>query len=482
MKKLLLGLLLTFTFASLYAQNKKEREKLLDDGWDIVIDPIVPKKGLFSSAASYWHIPLTLADSTRNKLATRFKYEVIGKVTDTGGKQTHSKLQQGQLSGSSYTGEPQLNDGNGHGCHVAGIAFADGTGLCDLPIDMGKVKWKPVKVLGNAGQGSFAWITAMLKTERIEDKQYLAQGKFVVYNMSFGGGTGLLADVEAEFKLSKEAGVDFIAAAGNSSGPVNYPGNSPYVIATSAIGQDGKIASFSSFGPEVNNAMWGVNILSTWIDGSTRELSGTSMASPVNFSCAIIARGVWGPAIKDLKKYMAWVSNDILPAGKDDKYGWGNVIVESILQKNPKDMPAIVDPGPINPPKRTREEHKIVFKMPAVEVYFSNTTSMSVKKVKVLKNTQAMSKLVMDEVIVELTTTMWNEDAYDEITNYYRSFFNNRSFQLLPHHDFADALMWAPYFMDMHYAKEKKGKLKVIQSSGSFNGRSASVIEFKPWD
>ena len=101
-----------------------------------------------------------------------------------------------------------------------------------------------------------------------------------------------------------------VAAAGNdgAANTVNYPAKYPEVIAVSAIGQDDKLAGFSSFGPEVDIAAPGVTIKSTYNDGYYKSLNGTSMACPhvVGVAALVLSTavgaydtdgdGAWGPS------------------------------------------------------------------------------------------------------------------------------------------------------------------------------------------
>ena len=116
-------------------------------------------------------------------------------------------------------------------------------------------------------------------------------------------GCGSLQTSQAiEQKLAEAAlhGIACIAAAGNSSGGLQYPASSPFTLAVGAIGRlneypertwdattllpgmaapDGIFApSFSSFGPEVAVSAPGVAIVST-VPGGFQPRSGTSVAA-----------------------------------------------------------------------------------------------------------------------------------------------------------------------------------------------------------
>lgn len=121
-----------------------------------------------------------------------------------------------------------------------------------------------------------------------------------VLSMSLGGGDPSEA-IEQKLEEAVEAGVTCIVAAGNSSGPVQYPASSPNTVAVAAMGRlatfpsgswdasqvrppvtSGQIfvPTFTCFGPQVNVTAPGVAIVSTFLDGGFAPDSGTSMATP----------------------------------------------------------------------------------------------------------------------------------------------------------------------------------------------------------
>jgi subtilisin family serine protease len=78
------------------------------------------------------------------------------------------------------------------------------------------------------------------------------------------------------------SGVFFAVAAGNNNGDaVNYsPASEPTAFTVAASDINDAKASFSNYGTLVDVWAPGVSILSTWNDGKTNTISGTSMATP----------------------------------------------------------------------------------------------------------------------------------------------------------------------------------------------------------
>lgn len=78
------------------------------------------------------------------------------------------------------------------------------------------------------------------------------------------------------------AGLFFGVAAGNNNGnAANYsPASEPTACTVGATDSSDAKASFSNYGALVDVFAPGVSILSTWNDGKTNTISGTSMATP----------------------------------------------------------------------------------------------------------------------------------------------------------------------------------------------------------
>jgi subtilisin len=172
-------------------------------------------------------------------------------------------------------------DDQGHGTHVAGTiaAVKDNNGVVGVaPV----VDLYGVKVLDKNGSGQYSWIIAGI--------EWAVENRMQVINMSLGGGSGNEALRLVMIKAG-EAGVTVVCAAGNDSGPVNYPAKYPQAIAVSASDSGDKIASFSSRGAEIAVIAPGVAINSTRKGGGYTKLSGTSMASPHVAGLAAIAIG-----------------------------------------------------------------------------------------------------------------------------------------------------------------------------------------------
>jgi subtilisin family serine protease len=169
-----------------------------------------------------------------------------------------------------------LDDGNGHGTHVAGTIAAINNGIGVVGVAAGATAI-PVKVLDSRGSGSYSGVIAGV------DYVGANGAKGDVANMSLGGPVSQALDDAV--KGASDNGIIFTLAAGNSSedanesSPARINGTNIYTI--SAMNSSDNWASFSNFGnPPVDYCAPGVSIKSTWKDGSYNTISGTSMAAP----------------------------------------------------------------------------------------------------------------------------------------------------------------------------------------------------------
>jgi len=175
-------------------------------------------------------------------------------------------------------GDPM--DDLGHGTHVAGIVGAVGNNGVGITGVAWNVQLMGLKFLDSQGEGSDA--------DAIECINYAREQGAHIVNSSWGGldFNPLLGDAIEE---ANEAGIYFVAAAGNESSnnddQPNYPSSYAYpnVVSVTATDKRDGFATFANYGEtEVELAAPGVGIHSTYVNSDTsyRALSGTSMATP----------------------------------------------------------------------------------------------------------------------------------------------------------------------------------------------------------
>ncbi|NVK89535.1 MAG: S8 family serine peptidase [Gammaproteobacteria bacterium] len=207
-------------------------------------------------------------------------------VIDTGIDLEHSDLNIDAARGfSAFTKgkNASVDDGQGHGTHVAGTIAAIDNSQDVVGVAAGATV-VPVKVLDSRGSGSISGVIAGVDHVAAN----AAPGDCA--NMSLGGGASSALDDAVE-QAAQSSGAYFVVAAGNDGShasnfsPARASGNRVFTI--SATDSNDNMPSWSNYGnPPVDYAAPGVSILSLKNGGGTTTMSGTSMASPA--ACAVI--------------------------------------------------------------------------------------------------------------------------------------------------------------------------------------------------
>ncbi|HSW09456.1 MAG TPA: S8 family serine peptidase, partial [Bacillota bacterium] len=136
-------------------------------------------------------------------------------ILDTGIDAGHGDINPKVVAARNFTTSPTVNDRNGHGTHVAGIAAAvtnNARGIAGLGFDSVLMNGK---VLGDNGSGTWSWVASGII--------WAADNGAHVINMSLGG-TSHSATVEDAVNYAWGRGVVLVAAAGNSNtSTLTYP-------------------------------------------------------------------------------------------------------------------------------------------------------------------------------------------------------------------------------------------------------------------
>lgn len=173
------------------------------------------------------------------------------------------------------------DDENGHGTHVAGIIAAEvdnGLGIAGIAgltdaDGTPAVLIMPVRALDYQGGGSIFDVAQAI--------YWAADNGADVINLSLGT-TFYSTTLADAVRYAQDRGAVVVAAAGNESAPTSnvYPAALPGVVSVSATDSLGQAAYFTNYGPEVDLAAPGVEILSTYPQSDYLLLDGTSMAAP----------------------------------------------------------------------------------------------------------------------------------------------------------------------------------------------------------
>lgn len=226
-------------------------------------------------------------------------------VLDTGIDLNHADVKDRVVGSKSFVGTATVQDGHGHGTHVASTIAGSGAE------SGGRLKGVAPgaellvgKVLADSGSGANSGVIAGMEWA-------VEQGADIV-SMSLGDDAGTADDPTSQAleRLSATSDSLFVVAAGNT-GPgastVGSPGAAPSALTVGAVDRADALADFSSRGPvgedqaiKPDITAPGVDIVAaraagtamgTVVDANYTSASGTSMATPhVAGAAAILAQ------------------------------------------------------------------------------------------------------------------------------------------------------------------------------------------------
>ncbi len=280
-------------------------------------------------------------------------------IIDTGIDSDHTDLQANLGNGFAVEkcrGRTCINDwddDNGHGTHVAGTVGALDNGTHVVGVAP-QVTLHGVKVLSSSGSGTRSGVIAGVDWTASETKKL---GSATVANMSLGGSgskTGTCTDsgftgsdvYHAAICNARNAGVVFVVAAGNDG--ANSTGAVPAAYDDAVITVSATTCSFTNETCSSGTDDWtswsnwgqltaswtgnasapvaiaapGRGILSTWHDGATKSISGTSMASPHGAGAAAL----FLKSVKQSANGTAFHNTraKLLTTAESTKTGWKN--------------------------------------------------------------------------------------------------------------------------------------------------------------
>jgi subtilisin family serine protease len=186
----------------------------------------------------------------------------------------------------TYYNDTDPFDGDGHGTHVSGTIGAIGNNNVGVVGVNWSVKIGHCKFLSDFGSGTTAGAISCLQYILNLKQTGNPANDIIATNNSWGGG-GFSQALHDAIKAHMNAGILFIAAAGNSSAnndtalflPASY--YLPNVISVAATTHTDAKAGFSNYGRRtVHVGAPGQDILSTTPGNTYSTFSGTSMATP----------------------------------------------------------------------------------------------------------------------------------------------------------------------------------------------------------
>ena len=249
-------------------------------------------------------------------------------------------------------------DDQGHGTHVAGTIGAvgnNGTGVAGVSW---QVSIMGLKFLGADGSGSTSGAVAAINYATRMRRDFGIN--VVATNNSWGGG-GFSSSLRDAIAAGGQAGILFVAAAGNESQNIDstpsYPASytSDAVISVAATDRSNNLASFSNYGVTgVDVAAPGVSIYSTVPGNSYATYSGTSMATPhVTGTVALMAAA--NPQATAAQIRTAILSTAVPVASLAGKVATGGLLNAAAAVRAIAGVQPPVDPQPEPPPPPTTD-------------------------------------------------------------------------------------------------------------------------------
>lgn len=256
-------------------------------------------------------------------------------IVDTGIDYTHPDLKGNMweiypgIHGLNYTSDNAgsiINplDGNGHGTHVAGTAAAVGNNNYGVIGVAPKARLMAMKGLYNGGWGYVSDLANCIV-------QAANLGANVINN-SWGSRNRYPYDstLATAVNYADSLGAILVFAAGNSNDDAQfyYPQNDAKTLTVGATDQADNRASFSNYGPSVNVAAPGVDILSTFLGNTFSSFPGTSMAAPhVSGMVALILSKL--PNL-DFATVKSIVETFVVPITPDKYIGTGRINLKGL--------------------------------------------------------------------------------------------------------------------------------------------------------
>jgi len=198
-------------------------------------------------------------------------------VLDSGYDMDHPDLADAVVGSKSFIEDETVQDGHGHGTHVAGTVA--GSGAASEGTHKGVAPGADLligKVLADDGSGPFSGVI-------LGAEWAIEQGADII-SMSLGGKTTAATDPvsQAVDALSEESGVLFIIAAGNEGGNIlGTPGIADRALTVGATDNQDVVADFSSRGPR-SDGILKPEISAPGVGIVAPRAAGTSMGTPVN--------------------------------------------------------------------------------------------------------------------------------------------------------------------------------------------------------
>ncbi len=256
-------------------------------------------------------------------------------VIDTGVAYGHEDLKNKLVSGYDFINDKvEARDDHGHGTLVSSIAAAETGNELGIAGVAPNAMIMPLKAVDQWGNGSYVMIAAAMR--------FAADNGAAVINMSLGGRSPSFI-LEDACKYAFEKGCVLVASAGNHASPVIYPAAyDDYCLAVTATDADDQIPSWCCYGPEVDVAAPGVEVLGAYFSYYEPNVldeytygTGTSFSSPIVAGAVALLLSykpfVTNTQAMDLIRVTADDVNYATFPGFDAQVGYGRLNLKTLI-------------------------------------------------------------------------------------------------------------------------------------------------------
>lgn len=215
-----------------------------------------------------------------------------------------------------FNGDPYAYDDSGHGTPVTSIVAAQTNNRSGMASGGWRTKIFCGKV---SNQNDFAYYSTMAR-----GMDWARDRRARVVNMSFESYNYSKTLCNMASSLY-DSGVLVVAAAGNSGQYERavYPAACRGALGVSSVNIYDKRSNFSSYGPYVDIAATGTNVMAAKRNGTFRYVNGTSFAAPEVSAAAALIMGKFNLRAGRASHRLRVRARDVGPSGRDYQYGSG---------------------------------------------------------------------------------------------------------------------------------------------------------------
>jgi subtilisin family serine protease len=214
-------------------------------------------------------------------------------------------------------------DEHGHGTFIAGIAAAETDNQIGIAGAAPNIKVLNLRAFDPGGYGEEDDVAAAIL--------YAIEMGAKVINMSFGDSkfSYVLRDV---IKYAHKQNIVMVASSGNSaSDAAHYPSGFTEVISVGSSTVEDYVSGNSNFGSTLDLVAPGSSILTTGLNNSYTNVSGTSASAPFVSATAALILSLGSFTNDEVKQIIKSTANDINSPGWDTKSGAGRLNMHKAL-------------------------------------------------------------------------------------------------------------------------------------------------------